>query len=75
MTDRTWNAEALTSLGQNAILFARTLTSLTEALMREGCPERQARQEARSAAMMAACFNPDLLSDETDDKCPLCGKR
>lgn len=63
------SAEALALLAQNAQAFGRTYAALKEALIREGVPPDEARQEARNAATIAAVSHPD-----DGETCPLCGK-
>lgn len=63
-----WNARALARLGGNAAAFSRSYVALKDALLREGVPLIEAREEARSAATTAA-----MWADEGEGECPLCG--
>lgn len=65
----TWNAEALAKLGRNAKAFGEAYVAIKESLIRHGVPLEEAREEARSAAAMAAIF--DQMEEGGD--CPLCG--
>lgn len=53
------NTDAVRGLIENATLFAKCYTALTEALMAEGVPEDVARDEARMTALYAALFPED----------------
>jgi len=61
------NREALIALGREAAAWAKAFVELKEALLREGVPDQEAREEARAAAVMTA-FAP--VSEE--EPCPLC---
>lgn len=65
-----WNADALAKLGQNAHAFGKAYVALKEALVMEGVPEKEAREEARGAATIAAVFDQAQEGEE----CPLCGR-
>lgn len=65
----TVSAEALARLTQNAAAFGKTYARLKEALVKEGVPLDEAKNEARNAATIAA------ISESGDEEiCPLCGK-
>ena len=61
------HTNALALLGQQAHAFASAYTALVEALMHEGVPQQQAREDARWSATVVA------LSVREGDECPLCG--
>lgn len=62
------NADALAKLGQNALAFGRAYAALKEALVMQGVSEKEAREEARYAAALAAVFGDVRPGEE----CPLC---
>jgi siroheme synthase len=61
----------LTALGRNALAWARAYVALKDALVRQGVLEEEAREEARSAANMAAMYDGEPIEGEP---CPLCGR-
>jgi len=66
------NVEQLVELAKNAAQWAKTYVVLKEALVAEGVREEEAREEARSAANMAAFYDPEAVGE--DGHCPLCGE-
>lgn len=60
------NREELENLGKNAGAWAKAYTRIKEELMREGVPEEEAIQTARSMATAALMKPKDFAKDFAD---------
>lgn len=69
---------AAKSEAERAKAFARFYVALVEALLREGCPEDIAREEARMTAFSQLQTDDDedlaLTYDPALGPCPTCGR-